>query len=138
MQLQHSDTPPSLFTTKKYFRIASETTFLCKTFWFEEHTKNGHHYDDSMQFHCTMQIDNEFNRTKYKKTPEAYWFSHPEFGVDELTNETMQIDILVDEKNCKAIKNMEVLKNGKVRTKRKKVPDHFRELEEPSFWQKLF
>jgi len=121
MHNQHLDTPPSLFTTKKYFRIPEETTFLCKTFWFEEREFRGEH-----QFHCTMQIDSDVNRTLYEKSPEAYWFSHPEFGVDEMKDETMKIDILVDEKNCKTMKN------------RKEVQDHFRELEEPSFWQKIF
>ncbi len=138
MQLQHSDTPPYLRTDKKYFRIAKESTFLCKTFWFEERNFKGRDTNPHTQFHCTMQINNDVNRTLYKKAPEAYIFSHPEFGVDKLTDEIMQIDILVDEKNCKAIKSIEVSTNGKVRIKRKKVPDHFRELKEPNFWQKLF
>jgi len=122
-------TPSALFTTKKYFRIAKGTTFLCKTLWFAERKKNTkYHLEESVNFHCTMQIDNDVNRTLYKKAPEAYWFSHPEFGVNELKNETIKIDILVDEKNCKA----------NLSRKQRSLPDHFREMEEPNFLKKLF
>ena len=118
-------TPSALFTTKKYFRIAKGTTFLCKTFWFPERRNRtkGRITEAHSSFHCTMQINSDVNRTLYKKAPEAYWFSHPAFGVDELKDETMQVDILVDEKNCKTL-------GEKL--------DRFRELEEPNLWQKLF
>ncbi len=129
MFLAHPDTPPSLFTIKKYFRIAKETTFLCKTKWYPEYKPGTKwHTKESVNFHCTMQIDNDVNRTLYKKEPDIYWFSHPEFGVDELTDETMKIDILVDEKNCRANLGRDNIN----------APDHFRELEEPNIWQKIF
>ncbi|MGD9971379.1 MAG: hypothetical protein AB7S65_13140 [Sulfuricurvum sp.] len=120
---KYPDTPPYLQTDKKYFRIAKESTFLCKTFWFEK----GRYADAHSQFHCTMQIDDDVNRTLYyQKDPLIYSFSHPEFGVDAIENETMRIDILVDEKNCKMMENRRI------------VPDNFRELEKPNLFQKLF
>ncbi|WP_193110958.1 hypothetical protein [Sulfurimonas paralvinellae] len=123
------DTPPYLETTKQYFRIAPQSTFLCKTFWFPkkysrllEKVREGH-----SQFHCTMQIDDDVNRSGYfQRDPRIYTFTHPEFGVDKIVDTDMKIDILVDEKNCKAIKNKKI------------VDDNFRELKKPSIWQKLF
>ena len=125
ISLKHPDTPPYLQTDKKYFRIAKDTTFLCKTFWFPEdrNKATGKKTKAHSWFHCTMQIDDDVNRTLYKKAPEAYWFSHLEFGVDELKDETMKIDMSVDEKNCKTL-------GEKL--------DRFRELEEPNFIEKLF
>ena len=127
MSLKHPDTPPYLETTKQYFRIAKESTFLCKTLWFEAHSNRVRHYEAHSQFHCTMQIDSDVNRTLYtQRDPRISTFTHPEFGVERIEDTTMKIDILVDKKNCKAIKN------------KKLVPDNFRELKEPSVWQKLF
>jgi len=121
MSLKKPDTPPSLFTTKKYFRIADATTFLCKTKWYKS--------SQDSTFHCTMQIDSDMNRTLYRqKTPTMAVYTHPLFGVDELKDETMKIDILVDEKNCKANLGRDNVN----------APDNFRELEEPNFWQKIF
>jgi hypothetical protein len=122
------NTPPYLYTDKKYFRIASKSTFLCKTYWFPERerlvdygkkmkTVEGHSW-----FHCTMQIDDDVNRTKYTKKPKIAYYTHPSFGVESIEDTDMKIDILVDEKNCMSFG---------------KKPDHFRELE-PSIWQKLF
>ena len=130
MGLGHPDTPPYLQTDKKYFRIAKDTTFLCKTKWYPERRNRtkGRITEAHSSFHCTMQINSDVNRTLYKKAPEAYWFSHPAFGVDELKNETMQVDILVDEKNCRANLGRDNIN----------APDHFREMEEPNLWQKLF
>jgi len=128
MSFKHPDTPPYLETTKEYFRIAQESTFLCKTFWFpESRDRTGRVYKEHSQFHCTMQIESDKNRTLYtQKNPSIWTFSHPEFGVDDIVDTTMKIDILVDEKNCRAIKNEKV------------ISDNFRELKEPTFWQKLF
>ena len=123
----HPDTPPYLETTKTYFRIPKESTFLCKTLWFEAHSNTQRHYDAKSQFHCTMQIDDDVNRTKYsKRDPNIWIFTHPEFGVDKIVDTKMKIDILVDKKNCKAIINKKI------------VSDNFRELKKPSIWQKLF
>ena len=114
----HPDTPPSLVTDKKYFRIAKETAFLCKTYWYE--------YRQGSDFHCTMQIGDGLNDNKFIPSRKFKSFvnqvTHPKFGVDEIKDETMKIDILVDEKNCKTVKN------------RKVVPDHFREV---GTWQKF-
>lgn len=127
MSLHEPDAPPSLETDKKYFRIAKESTFLCKTKWFPEDTAK--RLKEGLWFHCTMQIDNDVNRTLYtQKDPSIYWFSHPEFGIDAIENETMHIDIAVDEKGCKAN-----LGPGNIN-----APDHFRELEKPNLFQKLF
>lgn len=122
MSSPNTDTPAYLQTDKKHFSLAKESTFLCKTFWFDKRRDADAH----SQFHCTMQIDDDINRTLYQKDPDSYIFSHPEFGVDTIKNETMHIDIVVDEKNCQAMENKKV------------VPDHFRELEKPNLFQKLF
>ena len=110
--------PPILRTDKEYFRISKGTKFLCKTRWYA--------YNEKSSFHCTMQINKDVNRTLYKKDEKIYAFSHPEFGVDEIEDTEMSIDILVDEKNCFTMKN------------KKQVLDYFRELEKPSVWNKLF
>lgn len=116
------DAPSVLQTDKKHFSLAKESTFLCKTFWFDKRPDTEAH----SQFHCTMQINNDINRTLYQKDPVSYASSHPEFGVDTIRNEMMHIDIMVDEKNCQTMENKKV------------VPDHFRELEKQNFLQKLF
>jgi len=127
MSLKHPDTPPYLETTKQYFRIAPQSTFLCKTFWFPESHRMDRVYKAHSQFHCTMQIDDDVNRTHYsQRDPRIYTVTHPEFGVEKIVDTDMKIDILVDTKNCKAIKNKKI------------VDDNFRELKKPSIWQKLF
>lgn len=120
MSSPNPDTPAYLKTDKKYFRIAKDSTFLCKTKWYAS--------SQNSTFHCTMQIDDDVNRTLYQKDPVVYSFSHPEFGVDAIENEMMHIDILVDENRCKAN-----LGRGNIN-----APDQFRELEKPNFLQKLF
>ena len=124
MSSPNLDTPAYLQTEKKHFSLAKESTFLCKTFWFEKRRDIEAH----SQFHCTMQINNDINRTLYQRDPISYAFSHPEFGVDTIGNNTMHIDIMVDEKGCKAN-----LGRGNIN-----AVDHFRELEKPNFLQKLF
>ncbi len=130
----HPDTPPYLETTKTYFRIPKESTFLCKTLWFPERNKGSkYHLKETTQFHCTMQIDDDVNRTKYsKRDPKIWIFTHPEFGVDKIVDTKMKIDILVDEKNCKRLSDKTL---GETRGLK---PDNFRELKKPSIWQKLF
>lgn len=127
MSLKYPDTPSSIESDKKYFRIAKESTFLCKTEYFAENPPK--RMKEGLWFHCTMQIDDDINRTLYyQKDPLIYSFSHPEFGVDAIENETMHIDIAVDEKGCKAN-----LGRGNIN-----AADHFRELEKPNLLQKLF
>jgi len=116
--------PAFLETNKRYFRVSKDTTFLCKTRWFEEHGKGRLHYEAHSQFHCTMEINSDINRTLYSRNMKTYAYHHPTFGVDEIKDEVMNIDILVDKKNCKAIINKKV------------VPDNFRELKEPSLLKK--
>lgn len=114
------DTPAYLQTDKKHFSLAKESAFLCKTKWYES--------SQDSTFHCTMQINNDVNRTLYQRDPVSYAFTHPAFGVDTIKNETMHIDIMVDEKGCKAN-----FGRGNIN-----ASDHFRELEKPNFLQKLF
>jgi hypothetical protein len=110
MSLHHKDTPPVLETDKKYFRIAKESTFLCKTLWVPKGYSRAYKrvVEGRSQFHCTMQIDSDINRALYYRQPRyiksnSLVFNHPEFGVDEIKDTNMKIDILVDEKNCKKI-----------------------------------
>ncbi|WP_345979704.1 hypothetical protein [Sulfurimonas sp. HSL3-2] len=117
MSLKEPDAPSALSTDKKYFRIAPKSTFLCKTFWYE--------YRKGSSFHCTMQIDDDVNRTRY--IDKEHSDGHPEFGVDEIKDTMMKIDILVDEKNCRANLGRDNIN----------AQDHFREVKQ-SIWQKLF
>jgi len=73
-----------------------------------------------------MQINSDIDRTLYHRNMKTYAYHHPEFGVDEIKDTEMNIDISVDEKNCFTMKN------------REQVLDHFRELEKPAFWKRIF
>lgn len=104
----HPLMPGTLFTDKKYFRIATETNYFCRTDYF--------YYDNHSRFHCFMLIrdgkgDNQFIKpTKYNRA------THSEFGVNEMKSEIFQINIFADDEGNKAVKGREV------------IEDHFRTL----------
>ena len=107
--------PAKLITDKKHYRIAEDTTFLCRTRWYESSRDS--------TFHCTMQIgdgqgENVFIPINEPKTH----VTHPKFGIDEIQSETLHVDIDVDDEGCTANMGRENL-NAK---------DHFRTLPTPS------
>lgn len=113
---------PNFTSDKKYFRIAPETTFICMTQdriydyelpkWRKEAIEKYGHTD----FMCTMKmkLDTEggkfhFNEcTKEERLSDTQHrcgvMTHPEFGVDEITSDTLHIDILVDESKCQLLR----------------------------------
>ena len=111
-------TPPTLGTFKEFFRIAKDTKFLCKTFFAPIVNRS--------TFHCTMQINSDVNRSLYKRDEKTYAYHHPSFGVDEIKDTKMSIDILVDSKNSKTVIDKKVMQA------------EFKELEKPSIWNKIF
>jgi hypothetical protein len=78
--------PGSLYTDKRYFRIAKETQYICRTKWYA--------YDGHTTFYCFMQIrdgkgENQFVPTNEQQTVVA----HPELGIDEMKTDTLHVDI---------------------------------------------
>lgn len=110
--------PSELRTDKKHYRIADETTFLCATHWFE--------YDEHASFFCRMQIGDGEGDNRFVPLNEAQTIvTHPRFGINEIKNETLHLDIQVEEKRC-----------TKLTQERKKVSDHFREAPKP-WWARM-
>lgn len=136
--VKHTETPR--FTSdKKYFRILPETTFLCMTQYLDDPRENREwHEKHATEFMCTMQMKQDTKGGKYhfnKCTKEEEKIendpylqcgkmTHPDFGVDEITSDTLHIDILVDESKC------QLLKIGSSKVDRE--PDIFREAPKPS------
>jgi hypothetical protein len=104
--------PAQITTGKHYFRIARQTQYICRTKNFirlNRHT-----------FYCFMQIrdgkgENQFIPTNKQQTV----VTHPEFGVDEISSDTLQVDIMADDLGSKAYTGKEILQ------------DHFRTLSKP-------
>jgi len=93
-----SDTlmPGYLVTDKKHYRIAKNTTFFCKTQWFEK--------GDSSWFNCRMQIDNGKGGNIFQRGGKYNEPTHEKLGIDEIKSEVLYVNILVDD-NCTAIIN---------------------------------
>ncbi|WP_415906186.1 hypothetical protein ACMXYX_14610 [Neptuniibacter sp. QD72_48] len=112
--------PAKLTTSKKYFRVATETNYICMTWFYSRRERTG--------LVCHMKIrngedENEFIPTNEYKTV----VTHPEFGTDQIKSETLTINMIADDKNSKLANGKEVL------------PDYFRTLPkpEPTLWQKM-
>lgn len=147
------DVPMSFRSNKKYFRIVPDTRFICMTqksvnmYEESEEDKNRHEkYSEMGAFMCTiqMQLDTEGGKYHYKdcKTVEdrekdikheCGTMTHPEFGVDEITSDTMHIDILVDESKCQKVKHWH--RNDIVKPDIE--PDIFWELPDTNVWHKV-
>lgn len=110
---QASLTMPSEITTdKRHFRVARKTQYVCRTKYRE--------WKHSSGFYCFMRIrdgegENRFIPTNEWKTRAT----HPEFGIDELESDTLQVDFLADDQGSKRYTGKETL------------PDHFRTLSPP-------
>jgi hypothetical protein len=143
--------PTSFFTDKRYFCLTKESVFLCKTS-FMDYPKDYAEKRESKtgrklltdEFHCTlqMQYDDEGGDYHY----EDCWketgnianlhcnsVTHPNFGMNELKNTTLHINMLVD-KNGSIVSRI----NDRGRLI-KKESDVFRELPEPepTAWEKV-
>jgi hypothetical protein len=93
---QASLTMPAMITTdKRYFRIAKETQYICRTKWYA--------YDGHTTFHCFMQIRDGQGESQFVPTNEQQTVvAHPEFGIDEIKTDTLHVDILADDAGSKA------------------------------------
>lgn len=115
--------PAKLTTSKKYFRVATETSYICMT-WFYTRIKPTH----NTALVCRMQIRNGEGKNKFIPTnPQKTVVTHSEFGADQIKSETLIINMLADDKNSKLANGKEVL------------PDYFRTLSKPkpSVWQRI-
>jgi hypothetical protein len=88
--------PHTYVTDKAYFRIAPDTSFLCRTEYsdyagYTEEQKNG------FGFHCVMKInsgDTEFHAADEFKFPAV---TNPQFGVDNITSSNLTINFIADD-----------------------------------------
>lgn len=96
---KEGETPPDFYTDKKYFQIAKETTFLCRTWYYESRDSSKSH----SQFHCVMKIGNGKEENPFVYNPTLYSSTHPAFGVDEIKSTTLHIDIYADDKGSSAL-----------------------------------
>ena len=107
----HPLMPGTLFTDKKYFRIATESNYFCRTNFFTRRS--------SVEIYCFMQIRDGQGENQFIKPTEYNRVTHPEFGMNEMKNETFQINILADDEGSKAYTGKETLQ------------DYFRTLPQP-------
>ncbi len=129
MSIPGPNRPAKLKTDKKYFRVAKETNYLCITRFYTRIKDPVH----STGLVCHMEIGdglgvNQFIPTNSKGTH----VTHPEFGIDEITNDALIINMIADDENSKLANGKEVL------------PDYFRVLPKPkqpelkpSLWQQV-
>lgn len=115
--------PAKLTTSKKYFRVATETNYICITRFYTR-IKSSH----NTGLVCHMQIRNgEGNNEFIPTNPQKTVVTHPEFGADQIKSEILTINMIADDKNSKLANGKEVL------------PDYFRTLPKPkpTLWQKI-
>ncbi|MCV6628574.1 MAG: hypothetical protein OIF50_01815, partial [Flavobacteriaceae bacterium] len=115
--------PAKLTTSKKHFRVSKETNYICITRFYTriEVSRN-------TTLVCHMEINNGQGENQFIPTnPQRTFVTHPEFGIDQLKNETLTINMIADDKNSKLANGKEVL------------PDYFRTLPKPkpTFWQNI-
>lgn len=119
-----SQTPIAFRTDKKYFRIAPKSTFVCMTehriYEYELSSRDKDlrekwsRNDKETDFMCTMQmkLDTDGGKYQYHECPVpapmdsvgCFTTTNPDFGVDEITSDTLHIDILVDKSKCTALR----------------------------------
>jgi hypothetical protein len=104
--------PAEIATDKRHFRIARKTQYVCRTGYFER--RHG------SEFYCFMRIrdgegENRFIPTNRQETV----VTHPEFGIDEIESDILQVDFLADDQGSKRYTGKETL------------PDYFRTLSPP-------
>ncbi|MFZ2967563.1 MAG: hypothetical protein WA080_00750 [Sulfuricurvum sp.] len=124
--LDAKESPYAFRSDKKYFHIVPETTFVCMTehriYEYElsprdkDLREKWSRNDKETDFMCTMQMKLDTDGGKYhyhectkeeSRTDSKYecgTMTHPDFGVDEITSDTLHIDILVDKSKCTALR----------------------------------
>lgn len=138
--ISNKQTPIAFMSNKKYFRIAPETTFVCMTqhYTYEfERSKQDQELSQKFgdtDFMCMikMKLDTEGGKYHYHECPVpapmdsvgCFTTTNPDFGVDEITSDTLHIDILVDESKCKVLRHLN-------RQLFELEPDMFREISKP-------
>jgi hypothetical protein len=80
--------PGTLFTDKKYFRIATESNHFCRTKFFERL---------GTDLYCYMKIRDGEGKNQFIKPAKYNRVTHPEFGVDEMKSETFNLNIMADD-----------------------------------------
>ncbi|MFZ2889351.1 hypothetical protein [Sulfuricurvum sp.] len=116
--LNKKESPYAFRSDKRYFRITPKTTFVCMTrnsiYDYEQSTSDKETTQrlGNTDFTCTMKMKLDTDGGKYHyhectkeesrndSEYECGTMSHPDFGVDEITSDTLHIDIVVDESKC--------------------------------------
>ncbi len=85
-----SDKFSSFETDKRYFRVAPDTSFLCRTEYYE--------VTNSPSFYCVMQIDSgdTIINPIILNGRETRIGTNSQFGTDSITNSTITINMVVD------------------------------------------
>jgi hypothetical protein len=105
--------PGTLFTDKRYFRIAKQTKYICRTkYYVRMH---------STSLYCFMQIRDGVGANQFIRPTQYSRVTHPEFGIDEVKSDTLHVDIVADDLGSKANLNRDNVN----------AQDHFRTLPEP-------
>jgi hypothetical protein len=109
--------PATLFTDKRYFRIARQTRYICRTEYYA--------WKHSSGFYCFMQIRDGEGEDEFIWPTQYSRVTHLEFGIDEIRSDTLHVDILADDLGSKAYTGKET------------IQDRFRTLPKPkpSQWQ---
>lgn len=101
--------PAELVTSKRHFRIAEETQYVCSTKYYKRR--------EYARLYCLMKIRDGLGRNGFIATNKYNTVvTHPEFGVDEIKNEILKVNIIADDERSKLVTGKEIL------------PDYFREL----------
>lgn len=82
---------------KKYFRVAQNTSYSCRTKWSEADNVTNKEVDS---FYCVMKIDSgDINfYPRLLNGVEAFGVvTNPQFGVDEITNTNLTINFIADD-----------------------------------------
>ena len=87
---------PNLFTNKKYFQIADNTNYFCRTTFYE--------YRNGCSFYCLMKIRDGKGKNKFYRNPKRLSMAtNPQFGVDEIKDTKLRVNIIADDNNSKAV-----------------------------------
>lgn len=155
--LEKYEVPYAYRTGKEYFRLAPETTFVCMTSidvyeyelskWEKDLKEKTADPDGNLaHFMCSIhtKLDTGGGKYHYKdcKTVkerendinhECRTMTHPDFGVDKITSDTMHIDIVVDDLKCQKVRHWCM----SCPIKDDIEPDKFWELPDTNVWHKI-
>jgi hypothetical protein len=105
-----AEMPPTFITDKKYFRIAPDTSFFCRTELYEWLLKE----ESSGGFHCAMKINS--GDTKFHPVNKiGTTVTNPQFGVDEIISSNLTINIIADDNGSIAFGGGQGIKQDRFR-----------------------